>query len=166
MAMNGVVMVSAVFDLRQIVFAQGDDISYVMNLPTYAATAWYHNKVPNRPASLDAYLNEARAFAKTEYTLALMEGDQLAGAAREKALERLMYFTGLSKAYLDKANLRVTEPEFTEELLRAEKKTVGRLTPVFQGSTRSAWPVFAVGPSEQCDQSGTRRCSWTTTTTR
>jgi len=133
MAMNGVIMVSAVFDLRQLVFAQGDDISYVMNLPTYSATAWYHNKVPNKPASLNAFLNEARLFAKTEYTQALMEGDQLAGTAREKAIDRLAYFTGLSKAYLDKANLRVTEPEFTEELLRAEKKTVGRLDSRFTG---------------------------------
>lgn len=133
MAMNGVIMVSAVFDLRQLVFAQGDDISYVMNLPTYSATAWYHNKVPNKPASLSAFLDEARMFAKTEYTQALMEGDQLAGTAREKALDRLAYFTGLSKAYLDKANLRVSEPEFTEELLRAEKKTVGRLDSRFTG---------------------------------
>ncbi len=133
MAMNGVIMVSAVFDLRQLVFAQGDDISYVMNLPTYSATAWYHNKVPNKPASLETFLNEARLFAKTEYTQALMEGDQLAGAAREKALDRLAYFTGLSKTYLDKANLRVSEPEFTEELLRVEKKTVGRLDSRFTG---------------------------------
>lgn len=133
MAMNGVIMVSAVFDLRQLVFAQGDDISYVMNLPTYSATAWYHNKVPNKPASLEDFLKESRLFAKTEYTQALMEGDQLSGAAREKALDRLAYFTGLSKSYLDKANLRVTEPEFTEELLRAEKKTVGRLDSRFIG---------------------------------
>jgi len=133
LAMNGVVMVSAVFDLRQLVFAQGDDISYVVNLPTYAATAWYHNKVPNKPASLNDFLNEARAFAKTEYTQALMEGDQLTGAAREKAIDRLAYFTGLSKTYLDKTNLRVAEPEFTEELLRAERKTVGRLDSRFTG---------------------------------
>lgn len=133
MAMNGVVMVSAVFDLRQLVFAQGDDISYVVNLPTYAATAWYHNKVPNKPANLNDFLTEARAFAKTEYTQALMEGDQLTGAAREKAIDRLAYFTGLSKAYLDKTNLRVAEPEFTEELLRAERKTVGRLDSRFTG---------------------------------
>lgn len=133
MAMNGVIMVSAVFDLRTITFAQGDDISYVLNLPTYSATAWYHNKVPNKPASLEAYLKEARSFAKGEYTQALMEGDGLIGDAREKALTRLSYFTGLSKSYLDKANLRVAEPEFTEELLREERKTVGRLDSRFTG---------------------------------
>lgn len=133
MAMNGVIMVSAVFDLRTLTFAQGDDISYVMNLPTYSATAWYHNKVPNKPASLDAYLKEARAYAKTEYTLALMEGDALVGDARDKAITRLAYFTGLSKSYLDKANLRVTEPEFAAELLREEKQIVGRLDSRFTG---------------------------------
>ena len=143
MAMNGVIMVSAVFDLRTLVFAQGDDISYVMNLPTYAATAWYHNKVPSKPASLEAYLNEARAFAKTEYTLALMEGDGLSGTAREKTLDRLAYFTGLSKAYLDKTNLRVSEPEFTEELLRAERKTVGRLDSRFTGISQDALNQFS-----------------------
>jgi len=136
MALNGVIMVSAVFDLRTITFAQGDDISFVMNLPTYSATAWYHNKVPNKPASLDAYLNEARAYAKTEYTTALMEGDGLTGEARDKALIRLSYFTGLSKAYLDKANLRVTEPEFAVELLRDSRQTVGRLDSRFTGITQ------------------------------
>ena len=133
MAMNGVIMVSAVFDLRTLTFAQGDDISYVMNLPTYAATAWYHNKVPNKPASLEAFLNEARAFAKGEYTTALMEGDNLSGDARARLIDRLSYFTGLSKIYLEKSNLRVTEPEFTEELLRDQHKTVGRLDSRFTG---------------------------------
>jgi len=133
MAMNGVVMVSAVFDLRTLVFAQGDDISYVMNLPTYSATAWYHNKVTNKPASLDAFLKESRAFAKGEYTTALMEGDKLTGEARQKTIDRLAYFTGLSNEYLDKADLRVSEPEFTEELLRNERKSVGRLDARFTG---------------------------------
>ncbi|MEQ8302679.1 MAG: carboxypeptidase [Cyclobacteriaceae bacterium] len=133
MAMNGVVMVSAVFDLRTLVFAQGDDISYVMNLPTYSATAWYHNKVPNKPASLEAYLKESREFAKGAYTTALMEGDGLQGEARQKIIDRLVYFTGLSKEYLEKADLRVSEPEFTEELLRDERKSVGRLDSRFTG---------------------------------
>ena len=133
MAMNGVVMVSAVFDLRTLVFAQGDDISYVMNLPTYSATAWYHNKVPNKPASLDAFLKESRDFAKGAYTTALMEGDKLAGDARQRIAERLSYFTGLSTEYLEKADLRVTQSEFGAELLRAERKTVGRLDSRFTG---------------------------------
>jgi len=144
MSMNGVVMVSAVFDLRTLVFAQGDDISYVMNLPTYSATAWYHNKVPNKPASLDAYLKESREFAKGEYTSALMLGDQLSGEARNKILDRLAYFTGLSKEYLDKADLRVSEPEFTEELLRQERKTVGRLDSRFTGINQDPLTQYSI----------------------
>lgn len=132
MAINGVVMVSAVFDIRSLGFAQGDDLSYIVNLPTYASTAWYHNKVQNKPA-LNAFLDEARAYAKGEYASTLMLGDQLTAEMRDKALTRLSYFTGLSKAYLDKANLRVSEPEFTEELLRDEHKTVGRLDSRFTG---------------------------------
>lgn len=144
MAMNGVVMVSAVFDLRTLVFAQGDDISYVMNLPTYSATAWYHNKVTNKPASLEAFLNESRAFAKGAYTTALMEGDKLVGDARQTIAERLSYFTGLSKEYLEKADLRVSEPEFTEELLRAEHKSVGRLDSRFTGINQDPLNQYSV----------------------
>lgn len=144
MAMNGVIMVSAVFDLRTLVFADGDDISYVMNLPTYAATAWYHNKVPNKPASLDSFLKDARAFAIGEYTTGLMDGDGLAGDAREKLLDRLSYFTGLSKEYLNKADLRVSEPEFTEELLRDEHKTVGRLDSRFTGINQDPLSQYSV----------------------
>lgn len=144
MAMNGVVMVSAVFDLRTLVFAQGDDISYVMNLPTYSATAWYHNKVPNKPASLEAFLKESRDFAKGEYTTALMEGDKLAGEARQRIVDRLSYFTGLSKEYLEKADLRVSEPEFTEELLREERKTVGRLDSRFTGINQDPLHQYSI----------------------
>ncbi len=144
MAMNGVVMVSAVFDLRTLVFAQGDDISYVMNLPTYSATAWFHNKVPNKPASLNAFIEESRAFAKGEYTSALMLGDGLVGEARQKITDRLSYFTGLSKEYLEKADLRVSEPEFTEELLRAERKTVGRLDARFTGINQDPLNQYSV----------------------
>lgn len=143
MAMNGVVMVSAVFDLRTLVFAQGDDISYVMNLPTYSATAWYHNKVPNKPASLNEFLKASRAFAKGEYTTALMEGDALTGEARQKITERLSYFTGLSKEYLEKADLRVRQSEFTAELLRSERKTVGRLDSRFTGINQDPLNQYA-----------------------
>jgi len=144
MSVNGVVMVSAVFDLRTLVFAQGDDISYVMNLPTYAATAWYHDKVPNKPASLAAFIQESREFAKGEYTTALMEGDGLVGEARKKIAERLSYFTGLSLEYLERADLRVRQPEFTEELLRDQRKTVGRLDSRFTGINQDPLSQYSV----------------------
>lgn len=133
MSMNGVILVSSVLDIRTLAFAQGDDISYVLNLPTYAASAWYHNKVPNKPANLEQFLQEARAFAENEYNSALMKGDRLTGAEREKILDRLSYFTGLSKDYLTKADLRVNVAEFTQELLRDQHQTIGRLDARFKG---------------------------------
>ncbi|MEZ4851976.1 MAG: carboxypeptidase [Bacteroidia bacterium] len=131
-SMNGVIMVSAVFDLRTLTFQPGDDISYVANLPTYSAVAWYHDKVKNKP-ELKAFLEESRLFAKTEYTLALMKGDQITDTELKKILPKLARFTGLSEEYLRRAKLRVTEPEFAQELLREEGKTVGRLDGRFTG---------------------------------
>ena len=127
MSMNGVVLVSVVLDLRTLTFQKGDDISYVLFLPTYAAVAWYHNKLPNKPASLETFLKEVREFAAGPYTLALLKGDKLEAGEKEQILNKLTTYTGLSKDYLIKANLRVNEPQFTQELLRGEHQTVGRL---------------------------------------
>ena len=126
-AVNGIILVSVVLDLRTLTFQQGDDISYVMHLPTYAATAWYHNKVANKPTSLEGFLKDVRAFAGGEYNNALMKGDQLTDAEKMNVLNKLSAYTGLSKDFLTKANLRISEPQFTQELLREDHLTVGRL---------------------------------------
>lgn len=133
MAVNGVVLVSTVLDLRTLAFAPGDDLSYILNLPTYAAVAWYHHKLSPKPARLEDFLKEVRDFAGGEYASALMKGDALSGAEREGVLTKLSQYTGLSKDYLDKAGLRVKEPQFTQELLRNESETVGRLDARFKG---------------------------------
>ena len=132
-AINGVIMVSAVFDLRTLTFSQGDDISYILNLPTYAACAYYHDKVPNKPADLEAYIQSSREFAEQEYASALMKGDRLVGAERKAVIDKLAYFTGLSPAYLEKARLRVQLSEYVQELLRDERQTIGRLDCRFKG---------------------------------
>lgn len=133
MALNGVVMVSAVFDIRTLNFEEGDDISYPMFLPTYAATAWYHDKVPNKPESLEQFIQECREFTVGEYASALMKGDQLSDAEREQIVDRLAYFTGLSKDYIRAADLRINDAEFLQELLRDEGLTVGRLDSRYKG---------------------------------
>ncbi|MBS1915891.1 MAG: carboxypeptidase [Bacteroidetes bacterium] len=133
MAINGVVLVSVVLDLRTLTFQKGDDISYILHVPTYAAVAWYHNKLTNKPANLEAFLKEVREFAGGEYADALMKGDRLDGAEKEQVLNKLSAYTGLSKDYLLKANLRVNEPQFTQELLRNEHQTVGRLDARYKG---------------------------------
>lgn len=135
-SMNGVVLVSSVLDLRSLSFLDGDDASYIMHLPTYAATAWYHNKIPNKPA-LETFLKDVRAFTINEYAPALMKGDQISDSEKATVLNKLSYYCGLSAAYLSKGNLRINEPQFTQELLREEHQTVGRLDSRYKGTNQN-----------------------------
>ena len=132
-AMNGVIMVSAVFDLRTLVFPPNEDISYIVHFPTYAATAWYHNKIANKPVNLEDFLAEVRSFTEKEYSAALFRGDQLSPQERSSIATKLANFTGLSTDYWMKSDLRVTNQEFFAELLRDEGELVGRLDARFTG---------------------------------
>lgn len=142
-AVNGVVLVSAVLDLHQLTFAPGDDISYILYLPTYAATAYFHNKLPVKPADLKSFIKEVTDFAKGDYTLALTKGDKLDDAEKDRIAVKLAAYTGLSKDFILKAKLRVNEPQFTQELLRAEHLTVGRLDSRFTGINQSLNSEFS-----------------------
>ncbi len=132
-AMNGVVMVSAVFDLRTLVFPPSEDISYLVHFPTYATTAWYHDRIDNKPASLEAFVDEIRAFTENEYMPALYKGDRLSEAEKQGMAEKLAGYTGLSADYWYRADLRVTNSEFFNELMRDESLTVGRLDSRYYG---------------------------------
>ncbi len=132
-AMNGVVMVSAVFELQHLLFGPGDDIAYLIHFPTYAATAWYHNRIPGKNPSLEAFLQEVRTFTENQYAPALLRGDRLSPAEEQAIASKLAGYTGLSADYWKRANLRVTNQEFFQELLRGEGETVGRLDSRFTG---------------------------------
>ena len=111
----------------------GVDLPYQLVLPTYAATAWYHKKLPERPASLESLVSEVEQFAMGEYASALAAGNALDPARRKAVLEKLHRYTGLSVAYLDKANLRVTGGEFEKALQDESSTTTGRLDSRFSG---------------------------------
>ena len=130
---NGIVLISTVLDMRTLTFQQGDDISYILNLPTYAVTAWYHNKINNKPTDIATFAEEARKFAAENYANALMKGSDLSDNEKELIAAQVAAITGLSKEYVVKANLRIKEPQFTEELLRSEHLTVGRLDARYKG---------------------------------
>ncbi|MGE0352181.1 MAG: S10 family peptidase [Gemmatimonadales bacterium] len=132
MAFNGVILVSSVLDFETLRFAPGHDISYVLYLPSYAATAAYHHMIP-APPDMKAFLTEVRQFAAGEYADALALGARLPAARRATLLTRLSAYTGLSEGYLDKANLRVRLGQFMEELARSDSLTTGRLDSRFQG---------------------------------
>lgn len=134
-AFNGVIMISTIMNFQTARFDRGNDLPFALFLPTYTATAWYHHKLPedlqNRP--LRDVLAEASAWAEGEYTAALMKGDRLTEAERQTIIEKLMRYTGLETRFIDHINLRIEILRFCKELLRDEKRTVGRLDSRFKG---------------------------------
>ncbi len=150
-SVNGIILVSSVLDIRTLNFQPGDDLSYIVYLPTYAATSWYHNKLSKKPANLDSFLTEVRKFSSGEYASALIKGDQLATAERDGILTKLASYTGLSREYLDKANLRVSQPQYSSELLRDTKEYVGRLDSRYKGVAQDALSEFAFEDPQSYD---------------
>lgn len=129
--LNGVILLSSILNYG--IRTPGYDNIYVGYLPSYAATAWYHNKLANKPAALKPFLDEVRAFAAGPYLTALAKGDTLPDAERDAVAEKLAAYTGLSKAFILKAKLRVELGRFRKELLRDEGKTLGRYDTRFTG---------------------------------
>jgi carboxypeptidase C (cathepsin A) len=132
MEFNGVVLMSSILDFN--VWANtGDDHAFIVNLPTEAAIAWYHDKVPNKPADLRTLIASVRQFANTDYTLALAKGDAITPAEANRVATQLSQYIGLSPTYIKDANLRIDPSRFRKELLRDQRRTVGRLDGRFEG---------------------------------
>jgi len=113
----------------------GIDLPYVLALPTYAATAWYHHKLPDNTRPLEPLLREVEGFALGDYLQALGEGSRLSPARREEIAQKLHDYTGLSVAYIKKADLRVDGGEFEKNLQDDTDTTTGRLDSRFSGPT-------------------------------
>ena len=143
MMLNGVVLISSVLNWQNQEFNVGNDMAYILILPTYTATAWYHKKLPPElSGDLRKTLDEAEAFALGDYASALMLGDRLPAERRREIAARLARYTGLSQDYIERTNLRVEIFRFTKELLRDQGKTVGRLDSRFTGSDMDAAGEF------------------------
>lgn len=138
--LNGVILLSEIlsYDISDVDGPQmnpGMDMGYELALPTYAATAWYHHAIPNRPAELEPFLKEVEDYALGDYARALAKGATLDSADLKAVAEKLHGYIGLPVDYLMKADLRVNGGEFTKELLGKQESTVGRLDTRFQGPT-------------------------------
>ena len=134
---NGVMLVSSILNFATASFDVGNDLPYILFLPTYTATAWYHGQLPeDLSGDLQAALREAEEFALGDYATALLQGSDLPEAERRTIAERLSRLTGLSVGYLEDTDLRPVIYQFTKELLREEGKTVGRLDSRFVGYDR------------------------------
>jgi carboxypeptidase C (cathepsin A) len=133
-AFNGILLVSTIMNFQTARFGRGNDLPYVLFLPTYTATAWYHKKLPAElQGDLRRTLDEVERWAATDYTTALAKGDNLTPQERQEVIERLARYTGLSRQFIDNSNLRIEIQRFDKELLRDQKRTVGRLDSRFKG---------------------------------
>lgn len=132
-ALNGVIMVSAVFDLRSLFFAPNEDLSYIAYLPTMAATSWYHDKVANKGADLPSFVDEVRSFTENHYTPALFKGNRISEEEKSAVAQKLQDYTGISAETWKRASLKLDAGEYFQELLRSTGETVGRLDSRYRG---------------------------------
>lgn len=136
LSLNGIVYLSSIlnYGVRQ----PGYDQNYLTLLPSYAATAWYHNRLQNRPEDLDAFLNEVRTFTSGRYAAALAQGSNLPAGEKQAVAEQMAAYTGLSADYIQRADLRVDLRNFQTELMRDRRTVVGRLDSRYTASPSNA----------------------------
>ncbi|MGI9103139.1 MAG: S10 family peptidase [Terriglobales bacterium] len=133
--LNGITLISSVLNFQTLSFARGNDLAYTAFLPTYTMTAQYHKKLPPDLQNMDSakLLAESLHWAETGYADALQKGDRLTPEERRAAVNQLARYTGLPLAVIDEHNLRIDENTFGRELLRDQKRVVGRLDSRFTG---------------------------------
>jgi carboxypeptidase C (cathepsin A) len=149
--LNGVILVSSVIDFMTIRGAVGNDMQLACFLPTYTATAWYHERLAaDLQGDFDEALAEARAFAFGPYLLALTKGNRLTPDEVDALAEKVARYTGLSAEFVKQANLRVSPRRFRKELLRDRRLVLGRLDSRFTASDADA-----AGESQEFDPSNT-----------
>ncbi|HEY1903004.1 MAG TPA: peptidase S10 [Terracidiphilus sp.] len=135
--LNGVILLSQIFNFTTDIDGPsgnpGVDLPYVLALPTYAATAWYHKKLPQQPPALEPFLKDVEEFTMGPYTHALALGTDITAEEKQSVAEKLHDYTGLPVAYLLRANLRVSGGEFEKTLQEDQDLTTGRLDTRFSG---------------------------------
>lgn len=132
--LNGVILISTVLNLANISWDPANDVlPYILILPTYAATAMYHGRLDSTFSSLEELSAEVEDFALGEYATALHKGRRLEDKEKRIIAERVAYYSGLSPEFVERCNLRVRGGRFQKELLRDERRTVGRLDSRFTG---------------------------------
>ncbi|HLJ72975.1 MAG TPA: peptidase S10, partial [Thermoanaerobaculia bacterium] len=137
---NGIMLLSTILNFETARFDTGNDLPYELFLPTYTAIAWYHKRLPPQlqNGTLENAIATSEKFALGPYAAALMQSDRLTAEERANVAAEVANLTGLPKDYIDQANLRVRIDRFDKELMRSERRTVGRLDGRFTGIDRDA----------------------------
>ncbi len=137
MDLNGVILLSQIFNFATSIDGPsgnpGVDLPYVLALPTYAATAWYHKKLPQQPPAIEPFLKDVEDFAMGPYSHALALGTDITAEEKQSVAGKLHDYTGLPVAYLLRAGLRVNGGEFEKTLQEDQDLTTGRLDTRFSG---------------------------------
>lgn len=131
---NGIILVSSVLNFQTINADQGNDLPYILILPSYTAAAWTHQRLaPELQKDLAAALKQSEEFALNEYAWALMQGSLLNPERKKEIIQKIAYFTGISPEYVERANMRVCQGRFCKELLRDKGRVIGRFDSSVQG---------------------------------
>jgi len=133
MNFNGVIVVSPFMNMGSGVDGANIDMPHILYLSTLAATAWYHDAIPDKRASLEAFVEEVDRFAYDEYAPALVKGYTISEEEKRRVAEKLAAYTGTSADYWIKADLRVSHQQFVQELKRDERLIAGRIDSRFIG---------------------------------
>ncbi len=149
MDVNGLVLISPALNFQTFSAELGNDLAYILQVPAYAATAWYHHKLgPDLQKDMKTTVEEAEKWAAGDYAKALMQGDAIPKDERDGTVQMLARYTGLPESYIADKNLRIPRSGFLSELLRAENLTVslmdGRQTQVGHGRGFHNDPAMAM----------------------
>jgi carboxypeptidase C (cathepsin A) len=128
-AINGIVLISTILNMQTARFTAGNDLPYATFFPTYTTSAWYHGKLPKdlQNRKLEDLVTEVEEWVDREYVPALHKGDLLQGKERERMIQQVARYSGLTEDYVERANLRINIMRFCKELLRDRKQTIGRI---------------------------------------
>ena len=133
-AFNGITLLSTVLSFETIADNKTNDLPFILLIPSFTMIAGFHHKLPqDLNADMAKARQESEQWASNEYASALAKGDALSPDERQKIIEQMARYTGLTRQLIDQANLRVNVQEFTHNLLLDQKLRVGRLDGRFTG---------------------------------
>jgi carboxypeptidase C (cathepsin A) len=131
---NGITLLSTAITFQTLEYTKSNDQPYILLIPTFTMIAGYHKKLPpDLMQDMDKARQESTQWAATEYTQALAKGDSITADERQRVIDHMARYTGLSKEVLDLADLRIDVEKFTHYLLLDQKLRVGRLDGRFTG---------------------------------
>jgi carboxypeptidase C (cathepsin A) len=131
MFFNGVILVSP----TTLGIERSSRESAALRWPYFAATAWYHKKLPAdlQQKKLAAFLPEVEEFTMNELLPAINKGWNIDAAKKKQVIAKMARYSGISEKVIDQNNMDVSTNLFWKELLREEGYTVGRLDSRYKG---------------------------------